>query len=73
MKARRNTIADSFFSASGLRPRQARNKITTFEIFQPPKKFLFSEYQGSGACCSVPLWVNPPCHVNVGDILERDT
>ena len=41
MKARRNTIADSFFSASGLRPRQARNKITTFEMFQPLKKLLF--------------------------------
>ena len=73
MKASRNTIADSFLSASGLRPRQARNKITTFEMFPVPYKFFVKEYQGSGAGCSVPFWVNPPCHVNVGDILERDT
>ena len=30
MKASRNTIADSFRSASGMSPRQARNRMTTF-------------------------------------------
>ena len=47
MKASLNTIADSFRSASGLRPRQARNKITTFGGISVTV----------GECCFLPgLW-----------------
>ena len=72
MKASRNTIADSFRSASGLSPRQARSKITTFGGC-----YLLGEnaglYQGCGTSCSIPFRVNSSCHIDVGNILECNT
>ena len=73
MKASLNTIADSFLSASGLSPRQARNKITTFGRLSVTGRENVVSYQGCGTSCSIPLRIDPSGHIDVGNILECNT